>query len=232
MGYHGRASSIVVSGTDLHRPCGQRNTAPKGEAPKTVYGPSVRLDFELEMAFFIGVGNELGDRVSLDKASEHVFGVALMNDWSARDIQAWEYVPLGPFLGKNFGTTISPWIVTMDALEPFRVAGPVQEPEPLPYLNEGASRKTAYDIHLEVHLKPQNAPKSSVISTTNLKYMYWSIYQQVAHHTVSGCNLRPGDLLATGTISGPTEGSFGSMLELSWSGAKQIQLGNTLIIDD
>ncbi|KAI3651266.1 hypothetical protein MP228_004747 [Amoeboaphelidium protococcarum] len=225
VGYHGRASSIVVSGTDLHRPCGQRNTAPKGEQPKTAFGPSQRLDIELEMAFFIGSGNKLGESVSVDNALDHVFGAVLMNDWSARDIQAWEYVPLGPFLGKNFGTSISPWIVTMDALEEFRVAAPKQDPVPLEYLRQSkGGDKTAYDIKLGVHLKANESQKHSVISQSNLKHMYWSVSQFVAHHTVNGCNLRPGDLIATGTISGPTEDSFGSLLELSWSGSKKIEL--------
>jgi fumarylacetoacetase len=147
-----------------------------------------------------------------------------MNDWSARDIQAWEYVPLGPFLGKNFGTTISPWVVTLDALQPFRVASPVQIPEPLAYLNEGKDRATAFDVNLEVHLKPAPSAPVTTLSKTNLKHMYWSIFQQVAHHTVNGCNLQPGDVLATGTISGPTEDSYGSMLELSWTGTKPIVL--------
>eukprot|EP00158_Paraphelidium_tribonemae_P007710 Partr_v1_DN28337_c0_g1_i1_m79235 putative Fumarylacetoacetase len=225
VGYHGRASSIVVSGTPITRPCGQRNSAAKGDAPKPVYGPSIRMDFELEMAFIIGTGNQLGDRIPIDRASEHVFGVALMNDWSARDIQAWEYVPLGPFLGKNFGTTLSAWVVTMDALEPFMVEAPAQDPVPLEYLQDKTPGcKSAIDIQLGVHLKPSQSSKWTAISKTNLKYMYWSIRQQVAHHTVNGCNMRTGDLLATGTISGPTEDSYGSMLELSWTGTKTLEL--------
>ena len=225
VGYHGRASSIVVSGTPLKRPCGQRNVAPKGSPEvQVVYGPSVRMDFELEVAFLIGTGNQLGDRVPLSQAVDHVFGVVLMNDWSARDIQAWEYVPLGPFLGKNFGTSISAWVVTMDALEPFFCIGPQQDPEPLPYLNEGADRKTSIDVQLQVAIRPDNCQEYSPVSNTNLKYMYWSVRQQIAHHTVNGCNLRTGDLLATGTISGPREDSYGSLLELSWSGQKRIQL--------
>ncbi|KAF8984046.1 hypothetical protein BGZ46_008967 [Entomortierella lignicola] len=219
VGYHGRASSVVVSGTELKRPKGQRVIV-KGENPQ--FGPSVRIDCELEMAFLVGTGNNLGESISVKNAKDHMFGVVLMNDWSARDIQAWEYVPLGPFLGKNFGTTISAWVVTMDALEPFLVKGPTQDPEPLPYLAE--SGPSAYDINLEVKLKPAEGSKYSVISRSNLKYMYWSFAQQLAHHTVNGCNMRPGDLCGSGTISGPTEDSYGSMLELTWSGAKDIQL--------
>ncbi|KAG0319995.1 hypothetical protein BGZ97_000963 [Linnemannia gamsii] len=212
VGYHGRASSVVVSGTELKRPQGQRVVV-KGEAPQ--FGPSLRMDCELEMAFLVGTGNNLGEPITIDNAKDHMFGVVLMNDWSARDIQAWEYVPLGPFLGKNFGTTVSAWVVTMDALEPFLVPGPVQDPKPMAYLAE--STASAYDINLE-------SSKYSVISRSNLKYMYWSFAQQLTHHTVNGCNMRTGDLCGSGTISGPTEDSFGSMLELSWSGAKDIQL--------
>ncbi|KAG0006795.1 hypothetical protein BGZ65_003537 [Modicella reniformis] len=219
VGYHGRASSVVVSGTELKRPQGQRVIV-KGEDPQ--YGPSLRMDCELEMAFFVGTGNKLGDPIIVQNAKDHMFGAVLLNDWSARDIQAWEYVPLGPFLGKNFGTTVSAWVVTMDALEPFLVQGPAQDPKPLPYLTEKGP--SAYDINLEIKLKPSEGGKYSVISRSNLKYMYWSFAQQMAHHTVNGCNMRTGDLCGSGTISGPTEDSFGSMLELSWSGAKDIQL--------
>jgi fumarylacetoacetase len=226
VGYHGRASSIVVSGTPIRRPKGQRNAAPKGEAPKPVYGPSVRLDYEFEMAFFIGSGNKLGDQIPISEALDHVFGVALFNDWSARDIQAWEYVPLGPFLGKNFGSTVSPWVVTMGALEPFFVSGPKQDPSPLEYLTEATGTKGAIDVQLHATLKPKGDNEYHTICKTNLKYMYWSIAQQVAHHTVNGCNLRPGDVLATGTISGPTEDSFGSLLEASWNNTKSLQVGS------
>ncbi|KAG0268815.1 hypothetical protein DFQ27_005602 [Actinomortierella ambigua] len=219
VGYHGRASSVVNSGTQLHRPKGQRVVV-KGEDPQ--YGPSLRMDCELEMAFLVGTGNALGSSIDVNKAKDHMFGVVLMNDWSARDIQAWEYVPLGPFLGKNFGTTISSWVVTMDALEPFLVQGPHQEPKPLPYLAE--SSPSAYDIKLEVQLKPAEGNEFSVISRSNLKYMYWSFAQQLAHHTVNGCNMRTGDLCGSGTISGPTEDSYGSLLELTWSGAKELEL--------
>ncbi|KAL1921568.1 uncharacterized protein VTP21DRAFT_11284 [Calcarisporiella thermophila] len=223
VGYHGRASSVVVSGTDLKRPCGQRR--PKPDQPP-VYGPSARMDFELEMAFLVGTGNELGSRIPIDQARDHIFGLVLMNDWSARDIQAWEYQPLGPFLGKNMGTLISPWVVTLDALEPFLVPGPAQDPEPLPYLQE-KGRNTAYDIVLEVDIKPNGAQDFHTVCRSNLKYMYWSIFQQLAHHSVNGCNMRTGDLCGTGTISGPTEDSFGSMLELSWSGQRDVKCGAT-----
>ncbi|HJT76578.1 MAG TPA: fumarylacetoacetase, partial [Gemmataceae bacterium] len=191
--YHGRASSVVVSGTDLRRPLGQ--SKPAGAAAP-VFGPSRSLDFELEMGCFIGPGNPLGEPIPADRAADHIFGIVLVNDWSARDIQAWEYQPLGPFLAKNLGTSISPWVVTMQALEPFRVAGPVQQPEPLPYLRTAGD--WSYDIRLEVFLQGER------VCASNARYLYWSVCQQVAHHTVNGCNLRPGDLLASGTVSGPT----------------------------
>lgn len=225
VGYHGRASSIVVSGTDLKRPCGQRNTAAKGAAvPSIVFGASTRVDCELEMAFFVGVGNKLGDRIKIEDAHKHVFGCALMNDWSARDIQAWEYVPLGPFLGKNFGTSISPWIVTMEAMKPFLCESPKQDPVPLEYLRNPTANES-YNVQLQVQVKTREQSEFTTLSRTNLKYMYWSIKQQIAHHTCNGCNLRTGDLLATGTISGPTEDSYGSLLELSWSGTKTLSVG-------
>lgn len=219
VGYHGRASSIVVSGTDLHRPMGQTKT---DEAAAPTFGPSKSVDFELEMGFFIGPGNKLGESISTQRAMDHIFGMVLVNDWSARDIQKWEYVPLGPFLAKNFGTSISPWIVTMDALEPFRKNGPEQEPQPLPYLQ--APQPSAYDIHLEVTLQAKDSPPKR-ISASNFRNLYWSMSQQLAHHTINGCNLQPGDLLASGTISGPTPDSFGSMLELAWKGTKPIDVG-------
>lgn len=226
VGYHGRASSVVVSGTPLHRPNGQRRPDP---TQPPVFGPSARMDYELEMAFFVGPGNDLGSPVSLEQAEERIFGVVLMNDWSARDIQAWEYVPLGPFLGKNFGTTVSPWVVSMDALEPFRTKQPAQlDPTPLPYLTSHgqAPAEAGYDINLAVDIRPEGSDQYFGLTKSNLKYMYWSLRQQLVHHSVNGCNMRPGDLCGTGTISGPTEGSFGSMLELSWSGKKDIQLGD------
>jgi len=216
--YHGRASSVVVSGTNLHRPKGQ---VKPDDSEVPAFAASRLLDFELEMGFLVGPGNPLGEPVSIEKAADHIFGMVLVNDWSARDIQKWEYQPLGPFLAKNFGTSISPWVVTMDALEPFRTNGPVQKPQPLPYLRSGG--QGAYDIHLDVFLQGGKMNSPHKISQSNLKYMYWSIYQQLAHHTVTGCNLRSGDLLASGTISGPTPDSYGSLLELTWRGSKPIK---------
>lgn len=218
VGYHGRSSSIVVSGTRIRRPKGQ--TLPAG-AESPVFGPSKLLDFELEMGFITTDANNLGSSVSVEEARDEIFGMVLLNDWSARDIQKWEYVPLGPFLAKNFATSISPWIVTLDALEPFRVEGPEQDPEPLPYLNEEG--KTAYDIKLEASIQPKNS-EETVVSRTNFKYMYWSISQQLAHQTVNGCNVRSGDLYGSGTISGKEPGSYGSMLELTWKGTKPIKM--------
>ncbi len=219
--YHGRSSSIVVSGTDLHRPCGQSSASDTG--PPT-FGPSKALDFELEMACVIGSGNELGRSIPITEASDHVFGMMLLNDWSARDIQRWEYVPLGPFLGKNFGTSVSPWIVTLEALEPFRVAGPMQDPQPLSYLQSGGDQ--AYDIQLEVSLQGPQMDRPHHICGSNFKHLYWNIAQQVAHHTINGCNLRTGDLLASGTISGPSPDSYGSLLELAWKGTRPIAFPN------
>ncbi|CAI2171279.1 11503_t:CDS:10 [Funneliformis geosporum] len=221
VGYHGRSSSIVVSGTDIVRPCGQRLPA-KDHPP--IFGPSAKLDFELEMAFFVGSGNKPGERIPIDQANKHIFGLVLMNDWSARDIQAWEYVPLGPFLGKNFGTTISPWVVTLDALEPFLVNGPTQDPAPLSYLNHDVP--SAYNIQLEVKMKPNKSDFFKTLTRSNLKYMYWSLKQQLVHHTVNGCNMRPGDLCGTGTISGSTEDSRGSLLEITWNGQNEIDFEN------
>jgi fumarylacetoacetase len=217
--YHGRASSVVVSGTDLHRPRGQSKPA---DALAPVFGPSRSLDFELETGFFIGPGNELGRPIPIDQAPEHLFGMVLVNDWSARDIQAWEYQPLGPFLAKNFATSISPWVVPLDALEPFRTAGPAQDPEPLPYLRSPGN--WAFDIHLEVYLQSERMPRPQRVCASNQRFLYWNACQQLAHHTVNGCNLRPGDLLASGTISGPAPDSYGSLLELTWRGTRPISL--------
>ena len=218
VGYHGRASSIIVSGTPIRRPRGQQ--IPK-DSKQPIYGPSKLLDFELEVGFIIGKKTELGATVSTQKAEDYIFGLCLLNDWSARDIQKWEYVPLGPFLGKNFASTISPWIVTMDALEPFRVAGPVQEPAVLPYLQyEGLKN---YDVKLDVTIQPEGS-EGKVVSQSNFKYMYWNMCQQLAHHTVNGCNINVGDMYASGTISGKTPESYGSMLEISWQGKKSIQM--------
>ncbi|MGB0650630.1 MAG: fumarylacetoacetase [Rhodothermales bacterium] len=220
VGYHGRASSVVVSGTDVRRPMGQ--TKPADGPP--VFGPCRLLDFELELGFFTGPGNALGERIPIEDAADHIFGFVLVNDWSARDIQKWEYVPLGPFLAKNFATSISPWIVTLDALEPFRCAGPSQDPQPLPYLQGSGDR--SYDIALEVGIQPEGASMDDVVCRSNFKYMYWNISQQLAHHSVTGCTIRPGDLMASGTISGPDKGSYGSMLELSWRGQNPIPLSD------
>jgi fumarylacetoacetase len=215
VGYNGRASSVVVSGTPIRRPNGQ--TKPPG-AELPGFGPSRKLDFELETAFIVGEGNPLGEPIPVGDAERHIFGMVLMNDWSARDIQQWEYVPLGPFNAKSFGTSISPWVVTLDALEPFRVARPTQEPEPLPYLRHGGGL-AALDIRLEVGLRPAGGPVGgdgvAVVCRTNFRHLYWSMAQQLAHHTVSGCDTRVGDLMGSGTISGHEADSFGSLLELS-----------------
>ena len=220
VGYHGRASSIVVSGTDINRPKGQ--VLPKG-AEVPVFKPSGRLDFELEMAFIVGKETKLGESIPVDKASDYIFGMVLFNDWSARDIQKWEYVPLGPFLGKSFASSVSPWIVTLEALEPFKVSGPKQDPEVLPYLKY--ERPFNYDIQLEVTLAPENS-EPQTICKSNFKYMYWNMAQQLAHHTVNGCNVKVGDMMASGTISGKDETAYGSLLELSWGGKKTIRLTN------
>lgn len=221
VGYHGRASSVVVSGTPIRRPMGQMR--PDDSKPPE-YGPCKLLDFELEMAFFVGPGNTLGTPIPISQAHEHIFGMVLMNDWSARDIQKWEYVPLGPFLGKSFGTTISPWVVPMEALMPFVLANTVQDPKPLPYLLH--EDPYAFDINLFVSIKGQGMDKPTTVCKSNFKYMYWDMKQQLAHHAVNGCNVRPGDLMASGTISGPDPSSFGSMLELCWKGTKTVDLGN------
>ncbi len=217
--YHGRASSIVVGGTPVRRPCGQSKPE-KADAP--IFGPSRSLDFELEVAAFVGPGNDLGKPIPIAAAYDHLFGLVLLNDWSARDIQAWEYIPLGPFLAKNFATSISPWVVPLEALEPFRTAGPIQQPAPLPYLQQQG--ETTCDIQLEVALQSAKMDRPHIICRTNYKYLYWSLAQQLAHHTINGCNLRSGDLLASGTVSGPTPDSFGSMLELAWRGTKPLTL--------
>ena len=219
--YHGRASSVVLSGTDIVRPKGQTKTA---DALTPSFGNSERLDFELEMGVFIGAGNSLGEPVSVNTAEDHVFGLALVNDWSARDIQTWEYQPLGPFLAKNFATSISPWIITLEALEPFRCSGPEQDPKPLEYLRN--AKDSAFDINLEIYIKTENMDSDQLISSSNYNYLYWNMNQQIAHHTVTGCNLRTGDLMARGTISGPKKNNRGSMLELSWLWTEPIKLSN------
>jgi fumarylacetoacetase len=227
--YHGRASSVVVSGTPVRRPWGQIKP-PNAETP--VFGPTRKLDFELEMAFVVGAETPLGKQVPVQEAEDYIFGLALFNDWSARDIQQWEYVPLGPFLSKNFASTLSPWIVTLDALEPFRTKGPEQKPEVLPYLKSESPGN--FDIQLEILLQPLNG-EPTVISRTNFKYMYWSMAQQLAHHTVNGCNLQVGDLMASGTISGPEPTACGSLLELTWNGTRPLTLaggGSRTFLED
>lgn len=218
VGYHGRASSIVVSGTPLHRPKGQTK-ADDADAP--TFGPTRLLDFELEMAFVVGKPNALGTSVSVENAEDHIFGMVIFNDWSARDIQKWEYVPLGPFLAKNFGSSISPWIVTMEALEPFRSASPKQDPKVLPYLE--MKKDHNFDINLEAVIETESGAAKTV-SNSNFKHMYWSMAQQLAHHTVNGCNMNVGDMCASGTISGPTPDSYGSMLEITWRGSKPVAM--------
>ena len=219
VGYHGRSSSIIVSGVDIHRPKGQ--TKPPEGAP--VYGPSQRMDFELEMAFIVGKSTELGDQITTRDAMDHIFGMVLFNDWSARDIQKWEYVPLGPFLGKSFASSISPWVVTTEALEYFKVAGPKQDPPVLEYL--GFDGDLNYDINLTVEIEP-DGEEPTTVSESNFKYMYWNMAQQLAHHTVNGCNVTIGDMMASGTISGKDANSYGSMLELSWAGKNPVQLND------
>lgn len=219
VGYHGRTSSIVISGTPIHRPKGQIKP-PDADSP--IFSACKKLDFELEIAFVTCANTALGSSVSTSEAEDNIFGIVLFNDWSARDIQTWEYVPLGPFLAKNFASTISPWIVTMDALEPFRVNGPKQNPKVLPYL--AYQGKKNYDIELEVVIG--EGKNATVVSRSNFKYMYWNMCQQLAHHTVNGCNLQVGDLYGSGTISGPEKGSYGSMLEITWNGKEPIKLND------
>jgi fumarylacetoacetase len=217
--YHGRSSSLIVSGTDVIRPMGQIKS-PNAELPS--FSPTRMLDFELETGFFIGIPGKLGERIPADDAYNHIFGMVLVNDWSARDIQTWEYQPLGPFLAKNFATSVSPWVVTMEALEPFKCPVPLQNPAPIEYLK--AKDNFSFDIKLEVSLQTEHQKERFVISKSNFKYLYWSMFQQLAHHTVNGCNVRTGDLMASGTISGSEKNSFGSMLELTWKGENPIKL--------
>ena len=217
VGYHGRSSSIRVSGHSFHRPKGQTKPA---DAPP-VFGPCKNLDFELETAFIIGKPTKMGESISTEKADDYIFGMLLFNDWSARDMQTWEYVPLGPFLAKNFASTVSPWIVTLDALEPFRVAGYKQDPEVLPYLQYTGHKNI--DINLEVLIQPEHA-EATTVSQSNYKYMYWTAEQQLTHHTSNGCNIHVGDMMASGTISGPKKHQFGSMLELTWRGTNPIKM--------
>ena len=219
IGYNGRTSSVVVSGTPVRRPRGQIKL-PDAESP--IFAACRKLDFELETAFIVGNGNVLGESISVDAAPDHIFGMVLLNDWSARDLQQWEYVPLGPFNSKTFATSISPWIVTMDALQPFMVESPAQEPQPLPYLRQQG--KNGVDLELEVSLRPSDAAEASRICRSNFKAMYWTMAQQLAHHTVSGCNTQVGDLMGSGTVSGSTPDSYGSLLELTWNGQKPLTL--------
>ncbi len=220
VGYHGRSSSVIPSGQNIYRPKGQ--TKPN-EDQGPVFGPSKMIDFELEMAFVTFDGKPLGESISTAEAEDYIFGMVLFNDWSARDIQKWEYVPLGPFLTKNFASSISSWVVSLDALQPFCVDTPSQEPEVLDYLKfEG---KKSYDIHLQVSITPESS-EETIVCNSNFKYMYWNMAQQLAHHTVNGCNVRGGDLLGSGTISGPTPDSYGSMLELAWKGTRPVQMSD------
>ena len=218
VGYHGRSSSIIPSGQAIHRPKGQQKV---DDQENPIFGPCKLLDFELEMGFFTFEGKPLGDQIKTDEADDFIFGMCLFNDWSARDIQKWEYVPLGPFLAKNFASSMSCWIVTLDALEPFRIPGPKQEPKVLPYLEYSGEKHL--DIKLEVSIKAPNG-QEKIVTKSNYKHMYWNMNQQLAHHSVNGCDIKCGDLLASGTISGPNEGSFGSMLEISWKGTKPIDM--------
>jgi fumarylacetoacetase len=220
VGYHGRASSIIISGTPLHRPSGQ-SKAPTADTPS--FGKSTRLDIELEMAFIIGKQTNLGEPITIENAEDHIFGKVIFNDWSARDIQGWEYVPLGPFLGKNFASSISPWVVTMAALEPFRCESIKQVPTVLPYLQYKGQKN--FDINLEVGIAPEG-DEETIISESNFKYMYWNMAQQLTHHTVNGCNVNVGDMMASGTISGRDEHSYGSMIEISQGGKKPLELKN------
>jgi fumarylacetoacetase len=220
VGYHGRSSSIIPSGINVRRPNGQ--TLPAG-ADKPIFGPSKLIDFELEMAFITTDANDLGEPIPIQEAEDYIFGLVLFNDWSARDIQKWEYVPLGPFLAKSFASTISPWIVTLDALHPFKTESPKPEIEPLPYLR--SSGKKSYDIHLEAYITPENGTPN-LVTRSNFKYMYWNMSQQLAHHTSNGCAVKSGDMMGSGTISGPSPDSYGSMLELTWRGEKPIKLND------
>ena len=222
VGYNGRASSVIVSGTDIVRPSGQIKL-PNAERPQ--FSPCRKLDFELETGFIVGKSNNLSEPIAIENAWDHIFGMVLFNDWSARDLQQWEYVPLGPFNAKTFASSISPWIVTLEALEPFKTSSPAQEPKPLAYLREDHVANS-YDINLSVEIQAENAEQADVISETNFKYMYWSMAQQLTHHTIAGCNVQVGDLMGSGTISGPTPNSYGSLLEITWNATKPLMLSN------
>lgn len=220
VGYHGRSSTIVTSGTTIKRPKGQINAS---DETMPTFGPTQQLDFELEMAFITFEGKPMGEHITPDEAPDYIFGFVIFNDWSARDIQRWEYVPLGPFLAKNFASTISPWIVTLEALQPFHHAGKVQDPEVLPYLK--FSGQYHIDIALEVAIEPEST-QATVVSKSNYRHMYWNYAQQLAHHTIGGCAIRCGDMMASGTISGPEKGSYGSMLEIAWKGTQPIEMAD------
>ena len=220
VGYNGRASTVIVSGTDVIRPSGQLK--PNAD-DRPVFSPCKRLDFELETAFVVGKNNNIGQPIAVDDANDHIFGMVLLNDWSARDIQKWEYVPLGPFNAKTFASEVSPWIVTMDALAPFKTPCPTQEPKPLAYLAE-KDNNNSYDITLSVEILPENADSATVVCETNFKYMYWSMAQQLTHHTITGCKVEVGDMMGSGTISGSTPDSYGSMLEIAWNATKPVTL--------
>lgn len=220
VGYNGRASTVIVSGTNVIRPSGQLK--PNADE-RPIFSACKRLDFELETAFVVGKGNNIGHPIAINQAADHIFGMVLLNDWSARDIQKWEYVPLGPFNAKTFASEVSPWIVTMDALAPFKTSCPTQEPKPLAYLNEKDS-DSSFDITLSVELLPENADSATVVCETNFKYMYWSMAQQLTHHTITGCKVEVGDMMGSGTISGPTPDTYGSMLEIAWNATKPVEL--------
>ena len=220
VGYNGRASTVIVSGLDVVRPSGQLK--PNADE-RPIFSACKRLDFELETAFVVGKGNDIGQPIAVDDAFDHIFGMVLLNDWSARDIQKWEYVPLGPFNAKTFASQVSPWIVTMDALAPFKTSCPAQEPKPLAYLNE-TDNNNSFDINLSVELLPENADNATVVCETNFKYMYWSMAQQLTHHTITGCKVEVGDMMGSGTISGSTPDSYGSMLEIAWNATKPVTL--------
>ncbi|WP_201535423.1 fumarylacetoacetase [Psychrobacter immobilis] len=220
VGYNGRASTVIVSGTDVVRPSGQLK--PNAD-DRPIFSACQRLDFELETAFVVGKGNNIGQPIAVNNAFDHIFGMVLLNDWSARDIQKWEYVPLGPFNAKTFASEVSPWIVTMDALAPFKTSCPTQEPKPLAYLNEKET-ENSFDINLSVELLPKNAESATVVCETNFKYMYWSMAQQLTHHTITGCKVEVGDMMGSGTISGSTPDSYGSMLEIAWNATKPVTL--------
>jgi fumarylacetoacetase len=219
VGYHGRAGTVVSSGTPIKRPAGQQRSP---DSP--TFGPTEKLDIEVEVGFVTGAGPGLGVSIDVEDAEHHIFGICLVNDWTARDIQAWEYVPLGPFLGKSFATTISPWIIPLEALAPFRLPLPAQEPAPLPYLS--MDHRIGFDLDLTVDLTPADSDTSYQIASTSFMNMYWSMAQQLAHATVNGATIRPGDLFASGTVSGPTRAEFGSLLEITWNGTQPIEFAN------